>query len=80
MEEIFTELLNISADIIPVDPDRVSLDSFITEELGVDSLDIVEILARIEDHFGVYIPDADVIEMRTVGDVVKYIYNSLGNM
>ena len=77
MEEIFTKLLNLSADIIPVDPERVSLDSIITEELGVDSLDIVEILARIEEHFGVYIPDADVIEMRTVGDVVKYIYDDL---
>ena len=77
MEEIFTELLNLSTDIIPVDLERVSLDSIITEELGADSLDIVEILARIEEHFGVYIPDADVIEMRTVGDVVKYIYDDL---
>ena len=77
MEEIFTELLNLSTDIIPVDLERVSLDSIITEELGADSLDIVEILARIEEHFGVYIPDADVIEMRTVGDVVKYIYDHL---
>ena len=77
MEEIFTELLNLSTDIIPVDLERVSLDSIITEELGADSLDIVEILARIEEHFGVYIPDADVIEMRTVGDVVKFIYDHL---
>lgn len=77
MEEIFTDLLTLSAGIIQVDPERVSLDSLITDELGADSLDIVEILAKIELHFGVYIPDADIIEMRTVGDVVNYIFNAL---
>ena len=77
MEEIFTELLNLSAGIMPVDPERVSLDSIIIEELGLDSLDIAEILARIEEHYGIYIPDAAIIEMRTVGDAVKYIYDHL---
>ena len=43
------------------------------DDLSADSLDIVEIMMRIEDEYGVKVPDEDIIEMKKIGDIVKYI-------
>jgi acyl carrier protein len=45
------------------------------DELGADSLDVAELLVKFEDEFGIYIPDDDVIAMRTFGDVAEYAEN-----
>jgi len=79
MDEIFESLTSIAHEVLGTDRDRISYDSLIMEELGADSLDIAEMLAMIEDEFGIYIPDSLVIEMRTVNDVVKYIYDNTAN-
>ncbi len=51
----------------------VMLESSFVNDLGADSLDIVEFVMDLEDAFGVSIPDEDVQKMQTVGDAVKYI-------
>ena len=43
------------------------------EELGADSLDVVEMLAAFEDEFGIHIPDDDVVALRTFGDIAEYV-------
>ena len=49
------------------------MDSVVTDDLGADSLDVVDLVMSFEDEFGVEIPDDAVENIKTVGDIVKYI-------
>ena len=51
----------------------MTMETKIAEELGADSLDLVDLLMSIEDEFGVEIPDEEVENLHTIGDVVNYI-------
>lgn len=73
MEEIYTTLANIAHNVLGTDPERIGPDTLIMEELGADSLDIVEMLAMIEDIYGIYIPDEIITGMRRVSDAAEYI-------
>lgn len=53
--------------------DKVTLETRIVEDLGADSLDVVELLMSLEDEFGLSLPDEVAMEMKTVGDIVNYI-------
>lgn len=53
--------------------DKVNMDTRIVEDLGADSLDVVELLMSLEDEFGLSLPDEVAMEMKTVGDIVSYI-------
>ena len=66
VQEMLAEALNISID-------KVSADAKIVEDLGADSLDVVELLSRLEDELGITIPDEDVENLVTVGDVATEI-------
>ena len=52
---------------------EVTLDSRIKEDLGADSLDVLQLLMAIEDEYGVEVPDEKLEEFSTVGDVVAYL-------
>ncbi len=56
-----------------VKDDQVALDKSFVDDLGADSLDIVELVMAMEDEFGFEIPDEEAESIRTVGDAVKYI-------
>ena len=58
---------------LSVDVKKISDDTNIAEDLGADSLDLVEILMSLEDEFGVSIPDEAIPEIKTIKDVVKFI-------
>ena len=62
IQEMLAEALNL-----PVE--KVTADAKIVDDLGADSLDVVELLSRLEDEYGVVIPDDDVENLATVGDV-----------
>lgn len=66
IKEMLAEALNLPAE-------KVTAESKIVEDLGADSLDVVELLSRLEDEYGITIPDEDVEELLTVGDVVNEI-------
>ncbi|MCQ2440523.1 MAG: acyl carrier protein [Clostridia bacterium] len=53
----------------------MTMDTRIADDLGADSLDVVEMLMAIEDDFDVEIPDEDIEGLKTIGDVVEYINN-----
>lgn len=53
--------------------DKVNLETRIVEDLGADSLDVVELLMSLEDEFGLSLPDEVAMQMKTVGDIVSYI-------
>jgi acyl carrier protein len=56
-----------------VDPAELSSDSNILEDLGADSLDVVELVMAIEEAFDIEVPDEDAETMRTLGDVERYV-------
>ena len=74
--DIFEKLKAIAVNDIGIDADKVKPESDIIKELGLDSLDIVDMLMKVEETFGVPIDDSDVVEMKTVADVVRFIENA----
>lgn len=74
--DIFEKLKAIAVNDIGIDADKVKPESDIIKELGLDSLDIVDMLMKVEETFGVTIDDSDVVEMKTVADVVSFIENA----
>ena len=56
-----------------VAPERVTLEAQIKKDLGADSLDILQLLMRLEDDYGIVIPDKALATFVTVGDVVSYL-------
>ena len=63
---------NILADQL-VAADSISADTNIVDDLGADSLDVVELIMSVEDEFGISIPDEDATELTTVAKIVEYI-------
>jgi acyl carrier protein len=64
IQEMLAEALNL-----PVE--KVTAEAKIVDDLGADSLDLVELLSRLEDEYGIVIPDEDVEELVTVADVAN---------
>lgn len=64
---------SIICDQLAVDADKVSPSASFIEDLGADSLDIVELVMTMEEEFDLDIPDEEAEKIKTVGDVIKYI-------
>ena len=75
--DIFEKLKAIAVNQIGIDEEEVTPESDIIKDLGLDSLDIVDMLMSVEETFGVTIDDGDVAEMKTVADVVKFIEDNV---
>lgn len=70
---IFETVRDIIAKQIGLDKSRITLESDIIKDLGLDSLGVVELVMEIEDEYGLVADDDTVATLKTVGDVVKYI-------
>ena len=70
---LFDEVKEIVVEQLNANPDEVKEDSKFVEDLGADSLDVVELVMALEEKFGIEIPDEDAEKIQTVGDAVKYI-------
>jgi acyl carrier protein len=77
-EEILTQIKGIIAEQLDVPEDDVSPEKSFTDDLGADSLAIVELVLALEEEFGIKIPDDQVDNIKTVGDAVSYIKNNKG--
>ncbi|CDZ96532.1 Acyl carrier protein [Phaffia rhodozyma] len=75
-ENIERRILDIFRTFDKVNQDKLNLDSSFTEDLGLDSLDAVEVIMAIEEDFFIEIPDAEADEIRTVRQAVDYIINT----
>ncbi len=71
--EIFDKVAEIIAAQVRMDPSEITESSAVMDDLGADSLDVVEILMTFEDEFDVTVPDEVVPTLKTVGDIVNYI-------
>ena len=70
---VFEKVRRIICDQLDVEEDNVTMNSVLTDDLSADSLDLVELVMAFEDEFDLEIPDEDVENVKTVGDIVKCI-------
>lgn len=73
MDNILERVIDIVAEELAVDRDEITEDSSFIEDLGADSLDVVELVMAFEEEFDVEIPDEDAEDIRTVEDAVSYL-------
>ncbi|MCD8328331.1 MAG: acyl carrier protein [Ruminococcus sp.] len=69
----FDKVKEIIIDQLDVDEDKVTMEASIVDDLGADSLDIVDMVMTLEEEFDVKISDDEVENVKTVGDIVKII-------
>ncbi len=74
---VFEKIRAILADLLSIDEATIEMDSLIIDNLGADSLDLVDAIVTINDEFGVEIPDEEIENLRSVGDVVRYIESNM---
>lgn len=72
---VFEDVRDVVVEQLSVAPDAVKIDSKIIEDLGADSLDVVELVMALEEKFDVEIPDSDAEKLISISDVVSYIEN-----
>ncbi len=72
---IFEKIKEILAEQLDADIDDMTMDTDIARDLGADSLDVVELLMSIEDEFSVEVPDEEIENIKTIGDLTEYIQN-----
>lgn len=70
---VFEKVREILVDQLDVEEDAVTMEASITADLGADSLDVVDLVMSLEEEFDCEIPDDEIENIKTVGDVVKYI-------
>ncbi len=71
--DVFKRVKEIIVEQLGVDEEEVTMEASFIEDLGADSLDIVELIMALEEEFDLEIPDEDAEKLRTVGDAVEYI-------
>ncbi|MDT8716453.1 acyl carrier protein [Clostridium sp. 19966] len=70
---VFEKVKEIIADKLSLEKDEITLEAAFIDDLGADSLDLVELIMALEDEFDLEIPDEEVEKITTVSDVVEYI-------
>ena len=69
----FKELQDLAGEILGVDPDQVQMDKSFQRDLAADSLDLVELIAAIEDKYDVELPDEELEKMKVISDLWKFL-------
>lgn len=79
MEEIFKTMQDLIAEQFAIDADEISMDSSFVDDLGADSVDLVELVMAMEEEFDIgEIDEEDLAALKTVGDCVRYLNSKLG--
>ena len=76
-EEIFDKIKEIIVEQLGVAENSVTEEASFIDDLGADSLDIVELIMALEEEFDIEIPDSDAEKIVTVGDVVEYLKDNI---
>ena len=71
------KVIGLIVEQLDADSDSISLEDSFMDDLGADSLDTVELIMAFEEEFDIEIPDEDAENIRTVGDVLKYLEDKL---
>ena len=70
---VLDQIKEILKDTMDIDESKITLDAKLKEDLELDSLDSLELIMSAEEEFGIEIPDEDVMNFKTVNDIVNYI-------
>ena len=76
--DTFEKIRACLAEQLDIEPDEITMDSNILDDFGADSLDLVDLVMALEDEFEVEVPDDAIENLRTVGDVVKFVDSHKG--
>ena len=74
---VFEKIKKMLAEQLDVEEETLTAETDIARDLGADSLDVVEILMSLEDEFSVEIPDEEIENIRTIGELTEYIQNRI---
>ena len=69
----FKELQDLAAEILGIEPEQVQLDKSFAKDLAADSLDLVELIAAVEDKYDVELPEAELEQMKLIGDLWTFL-------
>ena len=75
-DAIFEKVKEVIIEQLAVEDDAIKLETSFIDDLGADSLDIVELIMALEEEFDLQIPDSEAEKIATVGDVIEYIKNN----
>jgi len=73
MSDTFEDVKKTIAEELEVEESQITMESVIVDDLGADSLDVVELIMRLEEKFDIEIPDEEAEKIQTVGDAVNFI-------
>ncbi|AID44578.1 acyl carrier protein [Candidatus Arthromitus sp. SFB-mouse-Japan] len=76
---MFEKVREIISEKLNVDPDEIKLESSIVDDLGADSIDLIELIMNLEEEYGISISDEEAVKLKTVGDVVDFINSQVEN-
>lgn len=74
---VFEKVKELLANQLGADEELMTMDTNIGTDLGADSLDVVELLTDIQDEFQIEIPDEEIENIKTIGDLTEYIQNNI---
>lgn len=74
---VFEKIRDILCEQLEQNADAVTMESLVVEDLGADSLDVVDIVMSIEDEFEIEVPDEVIENVKTVGDIVKFVEENI---
>lgn len=77
MSDTFDRIKNLISEHLDVDESKIVLEASFSDDLGADSLDIVELIMALEENFEIEIPDEDAQEILTVKDAVEYVNDKI---
>ncbi|MCR4594967.1 MAG: acyl carrier protein [Clostridiales bacterium] len=70
---VFEKIREIICDLLELEPEDVTMDSVLRDDLGADSLDLADMVATLEEEFDLSVADEDIEHILTVADIVKYV-------
>ncbi|MGL5043113.1 MAG: acyl carrier protein [Culicoidibacterales bacterium] len=76
MSAILAKVTEILVDQLGVEAEDVSMESNIQEDLGADSIAVMEVVVEIEGEFGIEVPEEELLQIKTVGDIVTRVENA----
>lgn len=76
-KDIESRVINVTANVLSIDPSKITLDSSLANDLGADSLDSLELIMAFEAEFDSLIPEQDANKILTIRDAVNYIETKL---
>jgi acyl carrier protein len=77
MADVLDRIVKVVSEELAISEDEITEDASFIDDLGADSLDVVELIMALEEEFDIEIPDEDAEEIATVSDAVEYIEENL---